>query len=122
MMGHVENIEARLHHAQQLHYSERSMPEQEMVEREQAIKDALEDEQIACRVIELMRDPSDEALSWISDCMDTDDCMALAKSALKALMAPNETARMIAIQGVAVVLRPHLEHFVGYTEFGGTRT
>lgn len=121
-MGNREMIEARLHDAQQLHYSERSMSQQQMVERDQAEKDAREDEAIAERVIELMRDPTDEALAWISDCMTTEDCMTLAKSALKALMAPNESARMIAIQGVAVVCRPHLECFVGYTEFGGVRT
>lgn len=120
-MGHVENIEARLHDAQQRHYSERTMTEQQMVERDQAEKDAREDEAIETMVLDIMRDPDEEAMSWIADCY-SHHYQTLCEMICKAAMSGSAESCRAKLFAAASIVQAQLSVYVAQKHFGGVRT
>ena len=120
-MGHVENIEARLHDAQQRHYSERTMQEQEMVERDQAEREAREGEAIAEMVRDIMRDPDDEAMSWIADCY-SHRYQTLCEMICRAAMSGSAESCRAKLLAAASIVEAQLSVYVAKKHFGGVRT
>lgn len=112
-MGHVENIEARLHAAQQTHYSERTPAQSQMVEANADLIEQEREEKIQSLTREMMRDPDDETLDFIADC-NAHLYQELAALCCKAIYAPGEATRMMAISQMSAMLHPQFATAASY--------
>jgi len=112
-MGHVENIEARLHAAQQTHYSERTPAQSQMVEANADLIEQEREEKIQSLTREMMRDPDQEALDFVADC-NAHMYPELVALCCRAIMAPGNGSRIIAIGKIAAMLRPQFETCASY--------
>lgn len=112
-MGHIEQIEARLHDAQATHYSERTPAQERMAQNEQERREAEREEKVADLTRDIMRDPDQEALEFIADCNSHlyPELWALCSAIYR---ATGEHTRMKAMAEIFAFMRPQAETCASY--------